>query len=76
MPLAVSRLDGRVAVGVDVRVAGGGAEDRPASLENAAHRVPVERPDGALQQPVPAVQDPDHVDPAPFPAGDHGADER
>ena len=77
-PLALDRRgDRRATLAVDVWVAPRRAEDRPAALQQAAHRVSVERADAALHQPVPAVEDPDDLGTVlSVRAGDHTADRR
>jgi hypothetical protein len=68
--------DAHVAVGVDVRVSSRGAEDRAAALQDAADRVAVERPHRALEQAVPAVEDPDDLVPVSLRPRHHRADHR
>src|SRR5438477_424253 len=53
----------RVAVAVHVRIAARRAENRAAAAEDAADVVPVERANVPFHEPVPAVADPDHLEP-------------
>ena len=77
-PLALERRGHRRgALAVDVRVAPRRAENRAATLEDAAHRVAVERAKLPLHEAVPPVEDPDDLGAVPpcrarRHAADHG----
>ena len=63
---------GLEAVAVHVRVEPGGAEDGPAAGQDAPHVVAVQWPGAALHEPLPAVEDSDHLGIVLLYRPDHG----